>query len=341
MGRECIEEDKKKKNNNWGLQAIVHPQPPPMATTTTTTTTHDDLFFHNPNNNFFDVSQVTTFGGGDDDVFVGFSSSNDALLEELYKPFYHHHMPNSSPSIYLSTREHEPEDRDDSGDHKMKGCYDESSPPKTPKSSPKYKKRNRKNEHNRVVIEVEAEELCKDKWAWRKYGQKPIKGSPYPRSYYRCSSSKGCLARKQVERSNSKAGTRFVVTYTAEHSHSQPTRRNSLAGTIRNKFIILPPPPPPAPTAAASSSSSNATTAAATPPRLPIPPSVSDPLSSSKMEPERVKMEENVGEDFFAGLEDLEGLLSQVVESPLTIVCPSTILSSRSVGASDKGFRLS
>lgn len=72
-----------------------------------------------------------------------------------------------------------------------------------------------------------------DAWAWRKYGQKPIKGSSYPRSYYRCSSSKGCLARKQVERSHLDPRV-FLVTYTnSEHNHPQPTRRNSLAGTTR------------------------------------------------------------------------------------------------------------
>ncbi|KAL9236854.1 hypothetical protein vseg_011476 [Gypsophila vaccaria] len=64
-----------------------------------------------------------------------------------------------------------------------------------------------------------------DSWAWRKYGQKPIKGSPYPRGYYRCSSSKGCPARKQVERSRSDP-TMLVVTYSYDHNHPWPTSRN-------------------------------------------------------------------------------------------------------------------
>lgn len=95
----------------------------------------------------------------------------------------------------------------------------------------------RKNQQKRVVKEVREDGLYSDKWAWRKYGQKPIKGSPYPRSYYRCSSSKGCLARKQVERSPSDPEI-FIVTYTAEHSHAHPTRRNSLAGSTRSKFPV-------------------------------------------------------------------------------------------------------
>ncbi|XP_071930596.1 probable WRKY transcription factor 65 [Coffea arabica] len=64
-----------------------------------------------------------------------------------------------------------------------------------------------------------------DSWAWRKYGQKPIKGSPYPRGYYRCSSSKGCPARKQVERSRVDPNM-LVVTYSCEHNHPWPTPRN-------------------------------------------------------------------------------------------------------------------
>ncbi|XP_042038158.1 probable WRKY transcription factor 35 [Salvia splendens] len=73
-----------------------------------------------------------------------------------------------------------------------------------------------------------------DLWAWRKYGQKPIKGSPYPRGYYRCSSSKGCSARKQVERSRTDPNM-LMITYTSEHNHPWPTQRNALAGSTRSQ----------------------------------------------------------------------------------------------------------
>uniref|UniRef100_A0A0D9W8W9 WRKY domain-containing protein n=1 Tax=Leersia perrieri TaxID=77586 RepID=A0A0D9W8W9_9ORYZ len=100
----------------------------------------------------------------------------------------------------------------------------------------------RKNQARKVVCipaptaaggRPSGEVVPSDLWAWRKYGQKPIKGSPYPRGYYRCSSSKGCSARKQVERSRTDPNM-LVITYTSEHNHPWPTQRNALAGSTRS-----------------------------------------------------------------------------------------------------------
>lgn len=58
-----------------------------------------------------------------------------------------------------------------------------------------------------------------DEYSWRKYGQKPIKGSPFPRGYYKCSTMKECPARKHVERASDDP-TMLIVTYEGEHRHS-------------------------------------------------------------------------------------------------------------------------
>ncbi|KAI3974473.1 hypothetical protein MKX01_017966 [Papaver californicum] len=58
-----------------------------------------------------------------------------------------------------------------------------------------------------------------DCYSWRKYGQKNILGSKYPRSYYRCTyrNNQGCLATRQVQRSNEDPSV-FYVTYRGKHS---------------------------------------------------------------------------------------------------------------------------
>ncbi|XP_022143903.1 probable WRKY transcription factor 49 [Momordica charantia] len=59
--------------------------------------------------------------------------------------------------------------------------------------------------------------VADDGYKWRKYGQKSIKNSPNPRSYYRCSNPR-CSAKKQVERSIEDPDT-FIITYEGLHLH--------------------------------------------------------------------------------------------------------------------------
>ncbi|XP_021772178.1 probable WRKY transcription factor 65 isoform X2 [Chenopodium quinoa] len=136
----------------------------------------------------------------------------------------------ASLSELYSNMNYHMEDREISSDNSG-----DNSPPSTTFnasiSSPKRRRAIQKKVMTFPLKEIEGSRFkgdCtppSDSWAWRKYGQKPIKGSPYPRGYYRCSSSKGCPARKQVERSRSDPNT-LVVTYSYEHNHPWPISRN-------------------------------------------------------------------------------------------------------------------
>ncbi|KAJ7952249.1 putative WRKY family transcription factor [Quillaja saponaria] len=157
-----------------------------------------------------------------DDLFFTYPETTTVFdeLEELYKPFYPVLHPLSTQTLVTSSMSVPKEVREP---EKLLNFQ--------VSDEVKCKRSSKKNNYKRAVKQVTADSLCSDTWSWRKYGQKPIKGSPYPRSYYRCSSSKGCSARKQVERSCLDPGV-FIITYTAEHNHpDNPIRR-------RNKLML-------------------------------------------------------------------------------------------------------
>ncbi|XP_012445052.1 probable WRKY transcription factor 65 isoform X1 [Gossypium raimondii] len=146
-----------------------------------------------------------------------------------------------------------------------------------------------------------------DSWAWRKYGQKPIKGSPYPRGYYRCSSSKGCPARKQVERSHVDPKM-LVITYSCEHNHPWPASRHNTAAAKQ------------AAAAAKAAAAAEASTATVTAVQNEPSTSQADTEQESGTEERFADLTEDsilTTGDEFAWFGEMETTSSTVLESPL------------------------
>ncbi|KAG6534100.1 hypothetical protein ZIOFF_007984 [Zingiber officinale] len=80
-----------------------------------------------------------------------------------------------------------------------------------------------KEEFSSVAVPVPAE----DGYNWRKYGQKQVKGSEFPRSYYKCTHP-NCQVKKKVERSQEGQITEIIYKGTHDHPKPPPTRRTGL-----------------------------------------------------------------------------------------------------------------
>lgn len=70
------------------------------------------------------------------------------------------------------------------------------------------------------------EQKLEDGYNWRKYGQKQVKGSENPRSYYKCTFP-NCPTKKKVERSLDGQITEIVYKGSHNHQKPQPSRRSS------------------------------------------------------------------------------------------------------------------
>ncbi|XP_004293668.1 PREDICTED: probable WRKY transcription factor 71 [Fragaria vesca subsp. vesca] len=113
---------------------------------------------------------------------------------------------------------------------KPKGSSEEGGDVHSPKKSSKIvkKKGEKKQREPRFAFMTKSEvDHLEDGYRWRKYGQKAVKNSPYPRSYYRCTTQK-CGVKKRVERSFEDPST-VITTYEGQHNHPIPA---TLRGSI-------------------------------------------------------------------------------------------------------------
>ncbi|WRX28791.1 WRKY domain - like 10 [Theobroma cacao] len=69
-----------------------------------------------------------------------------------------------------------------------------------------------------------------DGYNWRKYGQKQVKGSEYPRSYYKCTHP-NCQVKKKVERSHEGHITEIIYKGAHNHPKPPPNRRSAIGSS--------------------------------------------------------------------------------------------------------------
>jgi WRKY DNA -binding domain len=84
----------------------------------------------------------------------------------------------------------------------------------------KPQQNNNRAQQASIVVDKPAD----DGYNWRKYGQKMVKGSEYPRSYYRCTHT-NCPVKKKIE--HSADGQITEIIYKGKHNHERPPNKRN------------------------------------------------------------------------------------------------------------------
>ncbi|KAL6562013.1 WRKY transcription factor [Orobanche gracilis] len=138
----------------------------------------------------------------------------------------------TTPSSSISSASENDENNTNKGKKEVKETLDqneveEESSKKDAKTQKMEAQKKQRQPRFAFMTKSEIDHL-EDGYRWRKYGQKAVKNSPYPRSYYRCTTQK-CQVKKRVERSFENPSI-VVTTYEGQHNHHVPANlRGSVA----------------------------------------------------------------------------------------------------------------
>jgi hypothetical protein len=81
---------------------------------------------------------------------------------------------------------------------------------------------------HRYQVPAPVDKPADDGYNWRKYGQKVVKGSDCPRSYYKCTHA-NCPVKKKVE--HAEDGQISEIIYKGKHNHQRPPNKRSKDGS--------------------------------------------------------------------------------------------------------------
>ncbi|KAA8524155.1 hypothetical protein F0562_010414 [Nyssa sinensis] len=145
-----------------------------------------------------------------------------------------------TPNSSVSSSSTEAVDEEDSGkrekDQQPKGCEGGEDKSKKVRNKPRKKGEKPQREPRFAFMTKSEIDHLEDGYRWRKYGQKAVKNSPFPRSYYRCTSQK-CTVKKRIERSFQDPSI-VITTYEGQHNHYSPaTLRGSAAGMLSSALL--------------------------------------------------------------------------------------------------------
>ncbi|TKY73953.1 WRKY transcription factor 55 [Spatholobus suberectus] len=154
-------------------------------------------------------------------------SSHAVTMDQLFQMQQFHAASSTLQIGEMGGRDGEDSERNKGSEGEVQGIH--ASP-----SRPRRRSREVNQEKRKVMVPApqfgNTEMPPEDGFTWRKYGQKEILGSKYPRSYYRCTHQKlyECQAKKLVQRLDHNPNI-FEVTYRGDHTcHMSSTAPSSV-----------------------------------------------------------------------------------------------------------------
>ncbi|KAK4438961.1 WRKY transcription factor 71 [Sesamum alatum] len=218
-----------------------------------------DHHLQNPSDQFHTHHDLSFLPGSSEFITTPFNLSNDCSLSGVVSCSNNNNCNNSNEVAHVirDAAENPPtpnssgsfsspeagvdEESSSKGkkDLQLKVC--EGGDGKSKKLKGKKTKEEKKVREARFAFMTKSEvDNLEDGYRWRKYGQKAVKNSPFPRSYYRCTGQK-CNVKKRIERSHEDPSV-VITTYEGQHNHHSPaTIRGGAAAFLAPPLLSAPP----------------------------------------------------------------------------------------------------